>query len=210
MAIKISVGKSGAGDKPQKKSLIINIGPKADQQSEEAPAPHASINLIARRALDGSVIISDHPMIDVIIQPKNSKVVSFTKENFSDDAYYAQSRLFDYLRKKGVVEIDSVRGGNVYGSLEAKYPEAEGVSSFEAVMFSIGKWVNQEQANELSMQSYEQEVEDLLTTPEEEDSTEMGEVPHPDPNTPYSVWGSKPKRSDASIYGLNETRGVDA
>lgn len=209
MAIKISVGKSGEGEESKKKSLMINIGSKADQQPEEPPAPHASINLIARRALDGSVIISDHPMIDVIIQPKNSKVVSFTKEDFSDDSYYAQSRLFDYLKKKGVIEIDSVRGGNIYGSLEAKYPEAEGMSSFEAVMFSIGKWVNQEQANELSMQSYEQEVEDLLTTPEEEDSTEMGEVPHPDPNTPYSVYG-KSKRSDANIYGLSETRGMDA
>ena len=114
------------------------------------------------------------------------------------------------MKKKGVVELDSVRGGNVYGSLEGKYPEAEGMSSFEAVLLSIGKWVNQEQANELSMQSYEQEVEDLLSSPEEEDSTELGEVPHPDPNTPYSVYGSRSKRSDANLYGLTETRGDNA
>ena len=207
MAIKVSVGKSG--EQPVKKSLLINIGSSDDGKPEEPP-PQKSINLIARRALDGSIIISDHPMIDVIIQPKNSKVVTFTKEDFSDDAYYAQSRLFDYLKKKGVVEVDSVRGGNIYGSLEAKYPEAEGMSSFEAVMLSVGKWVNQEQANELSMQSYEQEVEDLLTAPEEEDSTELGEIPHPEHNTPYSVWGSRSKRSDANIYGLTETRGEDA
>lgn len=207
MAIKVSVGKSG--DQTEKKSLLISIGSSENAEPEE-PAPQKSINLIARRALDGSVIISDHPMIDVVIQPKNSKIVSFTKEDFSDDAYYAQSRLFDYLKKKGVVELDSVRGGNVYGSLEGKYPEAEGMSSFEAVLLSIGKWVNQEQANELSMQSYEQEVEDLLTSPEEEDSTELGEVPHPDPNTPYSVYGSRSKRSDANLYGLTETRGDNA
>ena len=174
MAIKVSVGKSD--DQSVKKSLLINIGSNDDAKPEE-PAPQKSINLIARRALDGSIIISDHPMIDVVIQPKNSKVVTFTKEDFSDDAYYAQSRLFDYLKKKGVVEMDSVRGGNIYGSLEAKYAESENVSSFEAVMLSVGKWVNQEQANELSMQSYEQEVEDLLTTPEEEETTELGEVP---------------------------------
>ena len=207
MAIKVSVGKSG--DQTEKKSLLISIGSSENAEPEE-PAPQKSINLIARRALDGSVIISDHPMIDVVIQPKNSKIVSFTKEDFSDDAYYAQSRLFDYLKKKGVVELDSVRGGNVYGSLEGKYPEAEGMSSFEAVLLSIGKWVNQEQANELSMQSYEQEVEDLLSSPEEEDSTELGEVPHPDPNTPYSVYGSRSKRSDANLYGLTETRGDNA
>ena len=208
MAIKISVGNKSE-DQPVKKSLLINIG-SSDKEAPEEEAPQKSINLVARRALDGSVIISDHPLIDVVIQPKNSKIVSFTKENFSDDAYYAQSRLFDYLKKKGVVEIDSIRGGNVYGSLEAKYPESEEMSSFEAVMLTIGKWVNQEQANELSMQTYEQEVEDLLTTPEEEDSTELGEIPHPDPNTPYSVWGSKSKRSDANLYGLTEDRGADA
>ena len=207
MAIKVSVGKSD--DQSVKKSLLINIGSNDDSKPEE-PAPQKSINLIARRALDGSIIISDHPMIDVVIQPKNSKVVTFTKEDFSDDAYYAQSRLFDYLKKKGVVEIDSVRGGNIYGSLEAKYAESENVSSFEAVMLSVGKWVNQEQANELSMQSYEQEVEDLLTTPEEEETTELGEVPHPEPKTPYSVWGGHSKRSDANLYGLTETRGEDA
>ena len=207
MAIKVSVGKSG--EQSVKKSLLINIGSSDDAKPEES-TPQKSINLVARRALDGSVIISDHPMIDVVIQPKNSKVVTFPKEDFSDDAYYAQSRLFDHLKKKGVVEIDSVRGGNIYGSLEAKYPESEGVSSFEAVMLSVGKWVNQEQANELSMQSYEQEVEDLLTTPEDEDSTELDEIPHPDPNTPYSVWGNRSKRSDANLYGLTETRGEDA
>ena len=207
MTIKISVGKSG--EEPAKKSLLINIGSSDEQGSEKDKPAQRSINLIARRALDGSVIISDHPMIDVVIQPKNSKIVSFTKEDFSDDAYYAQSRLFDYLRKKGVIEIDSVRGGNVYGSLEAKYPESEAPSSFEAVMLSVGKWVNQEQANELSMQTYEQEVEDLLTSPEEEDSTELGEIPHPDPNTPYSVYGSKSKRTDANIYGLTENRSED-
>mgnify|MGYP001344276435 CR=1 FL=1 len=206
MAIKISVGNKSE-EQPVKKSLLINIGSSEDQP--EDPPPQASINLIARRALDGSIIISDHPMIDVVIQPKNSKVVSFTKEDYSDDAYYAQSRLFDYLKKKGVVEIDSVRGGNVYGSLEAKYSESEDRSSFEAVMFSVGKWVNQEQANELSMQSYEQEVEDLLTSPEEEDSTELGEIPHPDPNTPYSVWGSKSGRMRGLSQHLSEHRGED-
>ena len=38
----------------------------------------------------------------------------------TDNVYGAETRLFEFLRKKGIVSYDSIQGGNIYGSMEAK------------------------------------------------------------------------------------------
>jgi hypothetical protein len=177
MSIKITVNKSSSAPTPPKKKLLITVR-KKDQIVE--PDAQASINLAARRTLDGSVLISDHPLLDILIQPANAKIVSFAKKSFGDEVYASQSRLFDFLLKRGVIDHDSVQGGNVHGALEAKYPEAEDRSALEAVLLTVGKWVNEEKAAELEMKNYEQEVEDLFLHPPEEETTELGEIPHTD------------------------------
>tara|TARA_Y100000310_G_scaffold207709_1_gene208236 strand:+ start:709 stop:1287 length:579 start_codon:yes stop_codon:yes gene_type:complete len=190
MAIKITVNKGEAAEETPEvnKELLITVR-KKDQLVE--PDAQASVNLAARRTLDGNVLITDHPLIDVLLQPANQKIIAFTKNDYSDETYFAQSRLFDYLSKKGVIVYDSVQGGNVYGTLQAKYPEVEDRSALEAALLTVSKWVNQEKAAEFEISSYEQEVEDLYTNPPEEDSTELGEVPHPEPKkdlpTPLGV-----------------------
>tara|TARA_Y100000310_G_scaffold308406_1_gene351461 strand:- start:534 stop:1112 length:579 start_codon:yes stop_codon:yes gene_type:complete len=180
MPIKITVNKGGTSQETSEsnKELLITVR-KKDQLVE--PDAQASVNLAARRTLDGNVLITDHHLIDILIQPANLKVITFTKNDYSDETYFAQSRLFDYLGKKGVIVYDSVQGGSVYGTLQAKYPEIEDRSALEAVLLTVGKWVNQEKADEFEMSSYEQEVEDLYTNPPDDDSTELGEVPHPEP-----------------------------
>lgn len=193
MTIKVTVKKNPPA--AEKKKLLITIGKKENLVEPDA---QASVNLIARRTLDGSIIISGHDLIDILIQPANLKVITFTKQNYSDESYNAQSRLFDFLIRKGVVNHDSVQGGFVHGALEATYPEIEDRSALEAVLLMVSKWVNQEKAAELELQNYEKEVEDMYFSPEEEDTTELGEVPHQEENDPQrwytqgmSKWGGK-------------------
>lgn len=182
MAIKVTVKKKEPV--AQKKKLLITVGKKENLVEPDA---QASINLVARRTLDGSVLISGHELIDILIQPANRKVISFTKQNYSDDAYNAQSRLYDFLTRKGVVDHDSVQGGNIHGALEATYPEIEDRSALEAVLLMVSKWVNQEKAAELELHNYEKEVENMYFDPPEEDTTDLGEKPHQEPNDP-SRW----------------------
>lgn len=198
MPIKISLNKKNTPEPitPNKK-LLITVGTK---ENLVEPDSQASMNLTARRALDGSVLVTDHPIIDILIQPANMKVVSFVKESFSDEAYFAQNRLFDFLKKKGVIKFDSIKGGNVHGSLEAEFPEVEDRSALEAVLLTVGKWVNEEKAAELEIKSYEREVEDMFLDPSEEDSTELGEIPHPDPKSPERFYHSK-RPAHGNVYG---------
>ena len=194
MAIKISINKKAEASTPDSPGFVFKIG-------ERPPTPHASINLQARRTLAGNVLVLDHPLIDILILKDKNKIVTFIKDNFSDETYAAQSRLFDYLRKKGVIEYDSIQGGNIYGSLEAKYPKVDDRSALEAVLFTIGKFVNQEKADELEATTYQQDVEDMYVEPSDEDSTELGEVPPPDPHD-SGPKGPPPTRYSAVKSGL--------
>ena len=206
MPIKITVNKKTEAPPPPQKKLLITVGKKEDLVEPDA---QASINLAARRTLDGSILITDHELLDVLIQPANLKVIAFAKKGFGDEVYAAQSRLFDFLQKKGVIAHDSVQGGNVHGALEAKYPEVEDRSALEAVLLTVGKWVNEEKAAELEMKHYEQEVEDLFLNPDEEDVTDLGDVKHQDPNEPLRYYQAKGTQH-GNLYGMTEGRGGNA
>ena len=76
----------------------------------------------------------------------------------------------------------SVKGGNIYGSLEAAILESKipGVDNIQAALYSISEYLDKEKpffkmANEL-----DEEGLDNLLDPGPEDSTELGDVPHSD------------------------------
>ena len=72
--------------------------------------PQATVELNARRALDGSLLIMDHKAIDIAVMPDQLKVVTFPKTSSTEDVYDYQNRLFEMLADKGIVERDSIRG----------------------------------------------------------------------------------------------------
>ena len=79
----------------------------------------AEIELDIRRTLDGDIMIFDHADIDIVVMKEKQKIVSFPKDMMSEVVYGAQDRLFKFLRRKGLIKIDSIIGGSIYGSLEA-------------------------------------------------------------------------------------------
>jgi len=129
-----------------------------------------------RSALNGDLMIMDHKDIDIVIKQNEKKIVAFAKETMSDLVYGAESRLLEYLRKSGVLNYDSIQGGNIYGSLEGKLMESD--KSVEITLMKISEWMEKEQPMMSGRTGYEDMMDDHLLSPDGEYSTELGEVPH--------------------------------
>ena len=103
-------------------AITIKVGSAAEatQKSEQEQKPPVPIDfkLNIRRSLNNDIMISDHPDVDIIVNLK--KIVLFPKESLNDIVYDTQDRFFRFLRKKGIVNPETVRSGNVYGSIEAQ------------------------------------------------------------------------------------------
>jgi len=142
--------------------------------------PQKVISLNARKSLNGDVMIFDHKDIDIVLLIEAKKIVAFAKESFGDHVYQSQDRLFNFLRRKGVIVPESVQGGNVYGSMEAELntPNEDNVSRFDVALLSIKNFIDEEAPYFDTYEDYEEKEMESLTDPNEEDSTELGEVPH--------------------------------
>ena len=139
--------------------------------------PQATVELKARQALDGSLLIMDHLKIDIAGLPDKMKVVTFPKSEATEDVYDYQNRLLEMLADKGVVERSSIQGGNVFRSLEGLVLKSESVNSMQAAVYVIAEFIQTEAAYEKIADDYEKELEDMFTHPTDRDSTEYGEVP---------------------------------
>lgn len=138
-----------------------------------------NMKLKVRRTLDGSILITEHSEMDIVIMPEKMKIVAFVRDSYEDTVYEAQNRLFKYLFKKGLISPDSVHGGNVYGSMEAKMvPSQSPVAIDEMALLVVGKFIEEEKPSLEYQKAMEDERIEDLTEPEESESTELGKVPH--------------------------------
>lgn len=162
-------------------AINIQVDPKGVNLSGEEKKEKSKITLElnARSTLDGNFAIFDHHDMDIVVMPKESKVLTMAKEQMSDEVYDSQSRLFEFLVKKGIVLPDSVQGGNVYGSLEGKYPPAneQGIDTFQATILGISKFIDKERPFFEWQKQVEVEKNNSLLDPSEDESTDLGEVP---------------------------------
>ena len=140
------------------------------------------IKLKARRTLDGNIMILDHEDIDMVFLPEKNKCITFPKESMSDKVYAAQDRVFSYLVRKGLVDRSTVRGGNVFGSLEADIVESKipGIDQTQAFLYAIHEYITEERPYFKSSDEYDDERLDALLRPTGDDSTELGDVPQSD------------------------------
>jgi hypothetical protein len=139
--------------------------------------PQATVELKARKGLDGSLLIMDHKKIDIAVMPEQNKVITFPKSSSTEDVYDYQNRLFELLADKGVIDRSSIRGGNVFRSLEGMIFENEEVNPLQAAVFVITEFLIYEAEHEMAADQYEKEIENMFTHPTDRDSTEFGEVP---------------------------------
>jgi len=160
-------------------SIKVAVGaPQAPSTLKAEKVPQISLEINVRKTLAGELLIRDHSEIDIIIIPKANKILALSKESMSDSVYEAQSRLFDYLRDKGVIYPDSIQGGNVYASLEAAYPLLEdGRDAVEIALFTIGRFMEEEMPYYEWEKAYDQYGDNQLTDPPSSETTALGKVP---------------------------------
>lgn len=148
-------------------------------ETTKQPKPQATIELAARKTLDGNILITDHEEIDIVVYLEAKKILTLAKEDFHHRVYETQDRFFKFLYKSGIVDISSVHSGNVYGSMEGTVLESnnEGVDSLQMAMLSIDKFMDTERPYFMVSKAYDRAEAERLTEPDPEDSTELGEVP---------------------------------
>ena len=143
----------------------------------------AVVNLKARKTMDGNIMIYDHPDMDIVVSPTSNKVVTIPKEQYGDHLYATQSRLFDHLGKRGVVDPSSVQGGNVFGSLEGQMlvveeSQKELVNAPQVAIYSIAKFLHEEAPLYKGYKEYEDEFDKMLTEPTDDETTRLGKISH--------------------------------
>lgn len=141
-------------------------------QEVEPPKPQATVELVARKTLDGNIMIQDHLDIDIVVMPEKSKIVCFAKKEMSNAVYSIQQKMFEFLRRKGIIIPETIMGGNVYGSMEAKYPsQSEMADTTQAVVFSISKFIEEEKPYFMWDAAHKAEEEERVLEPSEEETT---------------------------------------
>ena len=171
-------------------SVNINIT-SGEEQPQLPPEPQGvkieivekdriEFKLMTRSAINGDIMILDHKDIDIVLQQKDSKIITFAKETISDYTYGAEARLMEFMRRKGVLEYDSIQGGNIYGSLEGKLMTSEDVEVNKVALKVISEWMSTEDSYLTGATAYDDMSDDHLLSPDGEYSTELGEVPHAD------------------------------
>jgi hypothetical protein len=160
-----------------------------------------TIELVARRAVDGKIMVFDHNLIDIVIAPEEGKVTAFSKSNQNDLAYEAQDRLFKLMQSKGLIMPESVKSGNIYGSLEASYPiESKYADTTNVALYLVHEFM-QDEGKFLELKAdVEREEEARLFDPDAADSTELGEVPHEERKGTQGVIDYYPAYYYGSLY----------
>ena len=136
-----------------------------------------NFKLMSRSAVNGDIMILDHKDIDIVIKQEQGRILTFAKETLSDFTYGAEARLLEFMRKKGILEYDSIQGGNIYGSLEGKLMTSADVDVNKIALIVISEWMNTEQSYIKGTTAYDDISDDHLISPDGEYSTELGEVP---------------------------------
>jgi len=159
--------------------MAIKITVSGEETQERVDnTPVAEIELQLRRSMNGDYYISDHSDIDIIIMKEKKKVLTIAKDLMSSLVYGAQDRLFDFLTKKGLIDPESVQGGSVYGSMEGTLLSSQELNPINMAILNVSRWIDEERPYFEFMDKFEEMEEERFTEPGEEESTELGEVPH--------------------------------
>lgn len=161
--------------------ISVKIGDSSgESQEKKIPKPsNPKLSMILRKTLAGEYAIYDHFDMDILVSPDKKQVLAFPKNEMSDDVYAAQDRMFSFLSKKGVVVRESVQSGNIYGSMQATFPDsAIGADAVQSVIYTIGRFIEEDKPYYAHEDELEDEMTQALTEPDKGDSTELGEVPH--------------------------------
>ena len=185
--MKININKQTVDLVEANVGVKVNFGPGVGVEIEKPTdvtigidrTPPIQIELQGRRTLDGALMIFDHRSIDLVLIPESNKLLTFPKEVIHEDVYGAQDRLGKFLVKSGIVDPATIKGGNLFGSIEYSIRESKipGVDNIQAALYSIYRYMLSEKDHMDAGEKIEKDSRDSLLHPSEKDSTELGQVP---------------------------------
>ena len=159
-------------------AIKITIG-KERKEATPAPSPKvAEIELNISKTVNGDYYIKDHSDVDIIVMVEKSKVLVLSKDLMSEMVYGAQDRLFKFLTGKGLVDPATVQGGSIYGSMEGMLLSSKEINVPNMTILNISEWIDSERPYFEFMEKFEEMEVEHFIDPDEEESTELGEVPH--------------------------------
>ena len=156
----------------------INLKPQIDVNIVNNNERTTTFEMNIRKALNGDLLVFDHADIDIVLMVEKKKLVAFPKDLMSEVVYGAESRLMEWMRKNGIIEYDSIQGGNVYGSLEGKIHESKERDSIKSTIYQLSEWIKSEAPSSKMKKGHDDMMQDAQLEPDEENHTELGEVPH--------------------------------
>ena len=190
MAIKITLG--------QQKPNPIRVTIKTNKVEEK-------IQLKARKSLGGDIMIYDHDDIDIVIMPKSRKILTFAKEYYGDHVYEAQNRLFKFLLKRGIVDYDSVKGGNVFSSMEAVIQESKQYNEIQHTLLAVSRFIDEERPLMEFEKAFNAQEEARLNEPPPGEYTEWDPDKYHSEKKGSINRGQQPfGMSTAAVYRLEE------
>jgi len=156
MAINIKIG-----EKPAPIKVVIK-----HNKVEE------TIQLQARKSLNGDIMIYDHDDIDIVIMTEKKKILTFAKEYYGDHVFEAQNRFFKFLMNRGVIDYDSVQGGNLFSSMQAQMQESKMYNEVQHTLLAISRFIDAERPLMEFERAFDQQEEDRLNAPPPGEYTE--------------------------------------
>lgn len=182
-------------------NIEIKVKPQDEiEDKEEELDSSVKVELQVRKTIDGKIMILDHAEMDIVIDPETKNIITFPKEEMSDEVYQTQNNYFKFLSDKGVVDRSTVHAGNVFASIQGGYPDAvdEGIDATQLVLLSTHKFIEKDRPRYETEQYINDEIDDHYVHPTEEDSTALGEVPEEpqkgtiNPNNPWALYTRYP------------------
>jgi hypothetical protein len=160
------------------KDVSIDVKPTVSIAITNNRLSEFKFNIMARESLNGDIMIFEHKDIDIVIMQEKKKIVAFAKEMLTDSVYGAEKRLFDHLRKTGIIQFDSIQGGNIYGSMEAVVLDSKKYDPMKSALVQISEWCKNEKPSGEFLEAHDDMMQDNMLDPDDEHATELGEVPH--------------------------------
>jgi len=160
------------------KDKKINVKPQIGINLVNNNKRKTTFEMNVRKSLNGDILVFDHADIDIVLMVEKKKIVAFPKDIMSEVVYGAETRLMEWMRKNGIIEYDSIQGGNVYGSLEGKIHESKERDPIKSTIYQLSEWIKSEAPSSKMKKGHDDMMQDAELSPSNEDSTELGEVPH--------------------------------
>ena len=156
--------------------MPINFVLKSPSVNEEPKRPQATVGLRISQTLAGNLLINDHKYLDIVIVPKEGRIVTMPKPYAEKDVYDYQKDLMYSLFKNGILESPNPQGGSFIGIVEATYPTKADVDPLQSALLVIEEYIKETAAQDATAEEYDENIEDNFSDPPDDETTPYGKI----------------------------------